>query len=505
MALNLLSGVVFFALQLAINFFLAPFILRTLGEEAYGFLTLANSLIAYAYILTALINSLAGRFVATSYHQNDLLGANSFYSSALIANAFFSFIIAIISGVFIIYLQSFLQVSDELIFDVKLCFALYALNFIIGLFNGVLGISAFVKNKVYLISLRRAFSSLIFAFFVLVLYYFYAPLITYAALAALIASVFVLFSSLIISKRLNTGLEFAIRLFSWNKIKQLCVAGAFSSFTMLSQSILNSVDLLLCNIFLNPASMGVLAIAKAVVLFMFSFIGTAASSFLPRFVEYYSKNNIPALINEIIFSSKVLCFLATAPISVFVVFCKDFYALWLPFKNADEIGFIANLALIAALPAIIMSCMYPLLSINIAANKQKNAAIATLIMALVTALAQFVALKYFGLGLLAIFVIASFTYCAKLIFFDIFNAAFILNINAFSFVPLFLKNLALFALNIALLYLIKMQIFLINSWAKLIIFGFLFMAFSYALSYFILFNKYEKDIFKNKIRGYLKR
>lgn len=503
MALNLFASSAFYILQFGINFFLTPYILASLGNEAYGFLIFINSIISYSYIFTALINAMAGRFIANSYHKNDLLSASSFYSSALIANVFFSFLIALFSVFFIIYLQNFIHISSNLILDVKICFALYAINFILGLYNGLLGIHAFCKNKIYLISFRSAFLSLISAFFMLVLYYFCKPLISYSALSALFASILILFSSILVAKKLNTKIKFESKLFSLEKIKILCKAGAFSSLMLFSQSILNSVDLFFCNIFLNPVDMGILAISKAVVIFIFSFIGAVAHSYLARFIELYSKNNIKALFAEIIFSSKILSFICSVPIAVFIVFCKDFYALWLPFNT--KIDFIAYLALLACIPAVLSACMHSLLNVSVALNKQKNSTIVMLLVAVITAFSQFIALKFFNANLAEILIISSLIYSIKLVFFDIFNAAFILKIKIFSFFILFLRNFGVFSLNLALLFFLKTQILAITSWPRLIIFTILFLLFAYVISYFTLFNGFEKNIFKNKIIRFFKK
>ena len=56
MALNLISSIIVFAIQLLVNFLLAPFILRSLGDEAYVLLTLAKPLVSYSYILPIMIH-----------------------------------------------------------------------------------------------------------------------------------------------------------------------------------------------------------------------------------------------------------------------------------------------------------------------------------------------------------------------------------------------------------------------------------------------------------------
>ena len=132
MGLNLISSIVVFATQLSISFFLTPFILKNLGNEAFGFLTLANSIVSYGYILTVAINSVAGRFVALEYHKNNIKRANFYFSSVVIVNLFFTLLIAFFSLIFTINLEYFLNITDELTIDVKVMFLLYFLNFCLG-------------------------------------------------------------------------------------------------------------------------------------------------------------------------------------------------------------------------------------------------------------------------------------------------------------------------------------------------------------------------------------
>ncbi|HEX3026780.1 MAG TPA: hypothetical protein VHR42_06090, partial [Clostridia bacterium] len=58
---NLFSGILALMISLAVNFFLSPFIVRHLGEEANGFMQLANNFVTYASLLTLAFNSMASR------------------------------------------------------------------------------------------------------------------------------------------------------------------------------------------------------------------------------------------------------------------------------------------------------------------------------------------------------------------------------------------------------------------------------------------------------------
>lgn len=60
MAVNMLSGICVFALNLCVSFFLTPFIVGKLGTAAYGFIGLSNNIIGYSGLLTIAVNSMAG-------------------------------------------------------------------------------------------------------------------------------------------------------------------------------------------------------------------------------------------------------------------------------------------------------------------------------------------------------------------------------------------------------------------------------------------------------------
>ncbi len=496
MALNLIASIVVFSLQMLINFFLTPFILKVLGDEAYGFLGLANSFVNYGYILTLVINSVAGRFVAYEYHRGNLLQASKYYSSVLAVNFIFCIFICVVCSAFILNLKEFINVSEALVDDVKLTMAFYFINFCLGLFNAVLTISAFVKNKLYMISVRNAVSTAIFAFVLVVLFYIFKPMIYYTAISALLASIFVFISAIYITKKLQTGLKFRLKYFRLNLIKKLISSGTWNSFNMLSHTLINGIDLLLCNIFINAASMGILSVSKAAILIAESFIGTVGATFMPKFIELYSKQSINDLINEVKFCLKTLSFISISPVAVFAVLGSEFYTLWLPFKTYYEISFIYNLSLIALMPVIFIAAMQPLLSLNTVTNKLKRPAVANLIMSFSVVAFQLIFIKDFGLYSIAI--CASAGYLARIILFDIPNAGVNLNQKMSLFYPVFLRNVFVFAVVLVSILLLK-DFVEIKGWLSFVLAGTIFLLLGYAISFLIVFNKNEKLLLKLKI------
>ena len=77
---NMVASLVNFAVSVGIGLVLTPYIVRSIGAEAYGFIGLANTFVSYAQLLTIALNSVAGRFITVAYHEGDEAKANGYYS-----------------------------------------------------------------------------------------------------------------------------------------------------------------------------------------------------------------------------------------------------------------------------------------------------------------------------------------------------------------------------------------------------------------------------------------
>ena len=67
LAINMIASLSTFAVGLGVRFFLTPYIVGTLGREAYGFIGLSADILSYTGLVTIALNSMAGRFVTIKY------------------------------------------------------------------------------------------------------------------------------------------------------------------------------------------------------------------------------------------------------------------------------------------------------------------------------------------------------------------------------------------------------------------------------------------------------
>ena len=56
----------------AINFLVTPYITENLGVEAYSFVSIANTAVNYASIITIALTAFIVRYISVSYHSNKM-------------------------------------------------------------------------------------------------------------------------------------------------------------------------------------------------------------------------------------------------------------------------------------------------------------------------------------------------------------------------------------------------------------------------------------------------
>ena len=150
--LTLFTSMFAIVVTIATNFFLSPYIVETLGEEANGFTQLANNFVNYASLITVALNSMAGRFITMHYYKGDKEESNKFYSSIMIANVAIICFLIIPALILLFKLESVINIENSNVLYVKLLFAFVFGNFFVAQINSVLGIITYVSNKQYIVN-----------------------------------------------------------------------------------------------------------------------------------------------------------------------------------------------------------------------------------------------------------------------------------------------------------------------------------------------------------------
>ena len=178
-----------FAINLGISS-LTPYIVKYVGEEAYGFVGLANNFTGYATIITTALNSMAGRFITLSIHRGEHEDTSKYFTSVVMANLFISFFLTIAGGLVLVFLDRLVNVPGNILSDVTLLWALLFASFIIGLVGNVFGVATFARNRLELSSLQRVISNVINAVILVVAFLLFQPHVWYLGLSAVVCGLY---------------------------------------------------------------------------------------------------------------------------------------------------------------------------------------------------------------------------------------------------------------------------------------------------------------------------
>lgn len=382
-----------------INFVLTPYITKTIGTEAYGFVSLANNFSNYALIVTIALNSYAARFITIEYHRGNKLRANQYYSSVFYGDIFLSGIIFIIASLFIFNLDKLLNISTGLIFSVKILFLLIFTGFFIVTSGNVFTSAAYIKNRLDLTGIFKVISYIVEICVFLMLFRFNSPRVWYVGIGLMAASVVVVFGNYILTRKLTPDLQLNIKNFSFPAVRMLVFSGVWNSINSLGNTLNSGLDLIICNLMLSALSMGQLAIAKTISVIFTGLYQLISQPFQPLFLKSYAENNRDELIRNFKFSMKLSGFFSNLAFAGFVSLGTAYYKLWIP--NQD-INLIYKLTVVSILTSVLEGAMYPLYYIYTLTIKNRIPCIITFIGGILNVGGMYFLIKYTNLGVYAV-------------------------------------------------------------------------------------------------------
>ena len=500
--INLAASIIAFIVQMGISFILTPILVEKLGDEAYGFIGLANNFVSYATVLTLALNSMASRFITIAIHQGEKKKANIYFSSVFIMNIIVSILVLIASTIMIVNLEKILNIPAYLDKDVKITFALAFTNFILSLLSTVYTIATFVKNRMDLSYIQQIIGNLLKVVVLVMVFAFFQPKIYYIGMGAIVYTLYVFIANIKLTKKLAPELKIKIKDYKWKYIVELLKSGIWNSLNNLSTILLQGVDLLITNIFIDSASMGILSIAKTIPTAITTLLATISNVFLPQFTILYSKNKKEELVNETKFSIKILSLIMIVPIAGFIVFGRSFFALWLPSKSEAEIIQIQILSILTLLPNLVSSYIYTLYAINTVTNKLKVPVTVTLVIGIVSVILTYILLKTTNLGVYAVAGVSSILLLGRILIFVPTYAAMNLKVKLTTFYKPLFKSIIV-SIFIILMFAVGEYFVQINTWTNLIFIAILFGIIGYGLSFLTLLNKHEKIKIINKVKEYI--
>lgn len=399
--LTMLLSVSSIALSLGINVTLTPYITNVVGSEAYGFVSLAKQFISYANIFMIALNSYAARFLTIAHISKKQDGFKKYYSTVFIADALFGGVLLIVGCFIVQNLELILNVSPDLVSDVKLLFLLTFFSFFLTTMTTVFNASAYVKDHLDYANVIKVTAYITEAMILLFCFAVLDTAVWYVGLASLAMAFVSLAASYYMTRRLLPQAHVKYSAFSMTALKKLINNGLWNSINSLGNGLNSGLDLLMTNLMLNGTAMGQVSIAKMMSNIVFQLYDAMSQPFQPSFLKKYTEGDQSGLL-DYLKRAMTVCGLFTN--IIFAGFCAvgyDFLSLWIPTQDNE---LIYKLVLIALLPIISEGCMYPAYYIYTLTLKNRFPCVVTIIGGIVNIIGMYALIKFFNMGIYAILV-----------------------------------------------------------------------------------------------------
>lgn len=493
--INFICIISAFLVNALINFFLSSYIVNTVSEEAYGFTQLANTFISYFTIITLAINSMASRFISIEYHKKNMEEAKSYYSATFWANLILVLIVTPIIIFLIVNLESFIQISDNLVNDVKILFAFLTGNLLLGLLTTNLSVSYYIKNKLYIQSVINMISYCLKAVLLYVVYIIFPPYIAFVGLAMLLATAFIQGCNLYYKNKLISDIK--IGKFEFKKIKILFVSGIWNSITRIGTILSEGLDLLITNLFLDPVSMGILAIVKIIPNVIGSVLNNLVTIFMPSMLKVYAQDTKEKLKKTIKEAMRFVGIFLNIPIICLIVLGDVLFSLWFPTQDANLLLILSIISIshwIVIGPASIIHNVFTVI------NKIKINSILVCITGVINVLIVYILLKTTNLGIYAVVGVSTFLSIIRNLIYTLPFGAKYLEFDWKVFFPEIFKSLISVIINVVIGYIIKF-IFVPSTWFELLLVGVLLCIISFVINCLVSFTKEEIKNLLNKFKN----
>lgn len=495
-ALNLVSGILTMGIQFAVSFFLSPYIVTNLGEEANGFTQLANNFVNYAMLLTLAFNSMASRFMSVSYHQGDNKRVRQYYSSTVICNIVISLILVPVAISIVINLENLIAIENAQIVDVQTLFACVFLNFFLNLAFSIYCLAMFVKNSIYYQNLINLIRNILNAVLLLTVFSILQPRLYYVSAVAAVLTAISIPIAKGIQKNLMPELKFKFQDFSFSAVQTMISSGIWNTVNQCGQMLMTGLDLLLANLFVSPAAMGMLSIAKTVPAAIISLGTVLNGSFAPALTIEWSKGNNQKVLEQLRSSMKISSVLLSIPMITFCVFGVDFYRLWMPSLDSVQLTILSFLSFMAFVPFAGPQVLY---NVFTATNHLKINSIAFITTGFMNIGVVFVCLKFTDLGIFAIAGVSSLLTIIRSIVITAPYAARLLDLEWYEFYKDIGISLVCCGISVIVCSLVR-AILALQGWFGMIAMVIIAVVITIVLDALLILTKEEKMVLKMKLK-----
>lgn len=432
--INIITSVGVMVVNLFISFWLSPYIIRTIGVEANGFVSLANNFVTYANLIVTALNAMAARFITIAYIQQDYKKANLYYNSVFWGNLIIVAVLLLPATYLVVKLENFIDIPTDILLDVKILFSLVFLSFFVrtGFPNWDCGTA--ITNRMdlsYIPSMATAFLRCVL---LVGMFTIWTPHVWYVSFTSTLIGFVTLGIAGYYTHKLTPELKVHFRkpICSWSAVKELVCSGVWSSIANGGNMLLSGLDLLVCNIYIGATQMGMLSLSKTLPSILIQLSESIRGAFGPELTISFAKGEKEKIHKTISKAMKITSVVVTIPTAGLVVMSDAFYLLWVPTQDAKLLQTLTTLAILSYL---VNSGVVILFNVFSTVNKVKYNSWAMIVSGICSFVATLLLINYTDWDIYAVAGVSSVITICKNLFFTIPVASKLLDYKWYCFYP----------------------------------------------------------------------
>lgn len=500
---NILSSVGIMIINLCISFFLSPYIIRTVGIEANGFVGLANNFVTYANLIVTALNAMAARFITIAYIQKDYDKANLYYNSVFWGNLIIVAILVLPAVYLVAKMEYFIQVPENILLDVRILFSLVFLSFFVRTGAPNYDCGTYITNRMDLSVLPNMLAAFLRCVLLVGMFTLWAPHVWYVSFVSTTLGFLTLGIARYYTHKLTPELK--VRLLtpicSWSAIRELVGSGMWNAITIAGNMLMSGFDLLICNICLGPKAMGMLSLAKVLPSILTDLAESIRGAFGPELTISFAKGDQQHLYATLKRSMKITSVVVTIPVAGLIVMSDAFYSLWVPAQDPELLRILTVLGMMAY---VFSSGIAPLNNVYPTLNKVKYNSAGLIVSGCVSIITTLTIVEYTDWDLFAVAGVSSVVIIARDLLYNIPVASKLLGLKWYTFYPQVLQSILSCSVIVVIGWLVR-SVLPINGWITFFLACGITGILGLCANMMIVLNKEERSyllgMFKRKIFG----
>ena len=489
--INIISSICVMIINLGISFFLSPYIIRTIGIEANGFVSLANNFVTYANLIVTALNAMAARFITIAYVQQDYKKANLYYNSVFWGNLIIVAALVVPATYLVIKLENFIDVPADILWDVKILFSLVFLSFFVRTGAPNYDCGTYITNQMHLTYIPNIFSALLRFFALVCMFTIWTPHIWYVSLVSMLLGFLTLSIAGYWTHKLTPELRVRLKapICSWTAIKELVGSGLWNAITIAGNMLMSGFDLLLCNLYIGSTMMGLLSLSKTLPSILTDLAESIRGTFGPELTISYAKGDKHQIYASLRRAMKITATIVSVPVAGIIIMSDAFYSLWVPTQDADMLQ---HLTILTMMAYIFSSGIVPLNNVYPTVNKVKYNSVALIVSGCISATVTLLLIAYTEWDVYAVAGVSSVVMILRDLLFNIPISARLLDLKWYTFYPQVGQSVLSCGVIVAIGLLVR-AIIPVSSWITFFLACGIVGILGLCANMFIVLNKEERN------------